>query len=706
MAKDKKKQSPEKLILERLRKAGKDKNVSYKDLQKAVRKKNYSKSEFREALNRLMDNGQVFMTGSSFNAAAEKDLKLAEVVKLQRTFGFVKPEDNSPDIFIPGKKLMGAMPGDIVLVRLKKSRGESPEGIVIRIEQENFCRFTGEITMTDEGLMVKPDSISNTPIRFTNPMQIELNEGDKVLAHITHRGESHHDHLCEIAANYGSSQKAAVCALSVLEMNGLTPLFPNEVIFEARQANDESRVSEGAEGRLDLRDKPIFTIDGADTKDIDDAVSVEKNEEGYLLGVHIADVSHYVKPKSALDNEAFRRGTSVYYANRVIPMLPKELSNGICSLNPGVDRLAFSCLCQLDKNGVIRSYRFVKTVIRSRVKGVYSEINELLEGYKSKASAEKYKDVLDQLPVMKKLADILAKNVKKRGAPQLETVEAKLIINAEDKCVGAEPKQRGESEELIENFMLVANECAARFATENSLPFVYRIHEVPSEEKTETLKELLTKLGIQFKFGERPTPADMAKILEQAKGSDIFPMINNIVLRSMSKARYSTEPVGHFGLALADYTHFTSPIRRYPDLAIHRIMSERLAGTSVPDCQSRFNKFVYAAADQATRTELTAIQTERDCEDCYKAEYMAEHIGEEFDGRIVSVVNQGIFVGLDNTCEGLVRNDSLPEGEYELDYLISLTDIRSGRKYSVGDPVRVKVVNANVSAGNIDFEFV
>ena len=198
----------------------------------------------------------------------------------------------------------------------------------------------------------------------------------------------------------------------------------------------------------------------------------------------------------------------------------------------------------------------------------------------------------------------------------------------------------------------------------------------------------------------------MAKILEQAKGSDIFPMINNIVLRSMSKARYSTEPVGHFGLALADYTHFTSPIRRYPDLAIHRIMSERLAGTSVPDCQSRFNKFVYAAADQATRTELTAIQTERDCEDCYKAEYMAEHIGEEFDGRIVSVVNQGIFVGLDNTCEGLVRNDSLPEGEYELDYLISLTDIRSGRKYSVGDPVRVKVVNANVSAGNIDFEFV
>ena len=705
MKKNKKtKHDPKKMILDKLSKS-EGKGLSQKELMKAVRKKDFSKSQFYAALDDLIISGRVTKERDKYKAS-QKALKTGEVVKLNRTFGFVRLDENGQDVFIPGRFLLGAMPGDIVEIKLKKSRGESPEGIVVRVKEEKFSRFTGEIVMTENGLMVSPDQVSNTPIRFENPMGIEVYEGDKVLAHITRRGESHRDHECELAANFGSSQKAAVCALSILEMNGLTPLFPNEVIYEARMANNEHSVKEGAEGRLDLRDKPIFTIDGADTKDIDDAVSVEKDGDGYLLGVHIADVSHYVKAKSVLDNEAFRRGTSVYYANRVIPMLPKELSNGICSLNPQVDRLAFSCLCRLDKNGVIRSFRFVKSVIRSRVKGVYSEINELLDGYTSKAMAEKYKEVYDQLPLMKELADILAANVKKRGAPQLETTESKLIINSEDICVGAQPKERGVSEELIENFMLIANECAARFAAENSLPFVYRVHEIPGEDKTTALKELLTKLGIPFKFGEKPTPADMQKILESAKGTELYPTVNNIVLRSMTKAKYSTEPVGHFGLALADYAHFTSPIRRYPDLAIHRIMSERLAGTSVPDCQSRFNKFVYAAADQATKTELTAIQTERDCEDCYKAEFMSQHIGEEFDGRIVSVVTHGIFVALENTCEGLVRNESLPDGEYDLDMLISLTDIRSGRSFRVGDAVRVKVTNANVNSGNIDLELV
>ncbi|MBQ7071032.1 MAG: RNB domain-containing ribonuclease, partial [Ruminococcus sp.] len=425
MKKNKKtKHDPKKMILDKLSKS-EGKGLSQKELMKAVRKKDISKSQFYAALDDLIISGRVTKERDKYKAS-QKALKTGEVVKLNRTFGFVRLDENGQDVFIPGRFLLGAMPGDIVEIKLKKSRGESPEGIVVRVKEEKFSRFTGEIVMTENGLMVSPDQVSNTPIRFENPMGIEVYEGDKVLAHITRRGESHRDHECELAANFGSSQKAAVCALSILEMNGLTPLFPNEVIYEARMANNEHSVKEGAEGRLDLRDKPIFTIDGADTKDIDDAVSVEKDGDGYLLGVHIADVSHYVKAKSVLDNEAFRRGTSVYYANRVIPMLPKELSNGICSLNPQVDRLAFSCLCRLDKNGVIRSFRFVKSVIRSRVKGVYSEINEMLDGYTSKAMAEKYKEVYDQLPLMKELADILAANVKKRGAPQLETTESKL----------------------------------------------------------------------------------------------------------------------------------------------------------------------------------------------------------------------------------------------------------------------------------------
>lgn len=311
-------------------------------------------------------------------------------------------------------------------------------------------------------LKIVPDMLSKYAMTFENPMRLELHEGDKVVAQVTKRGNRHSEHVCEIVSSYGSSMKASACAMSVLEVNGLTPVFPSEVIYEAREVSDYSRIKDEIPGRLDLRDKPIFTIDGADTKDIDDAISVELTKTGYLLGVHIADVSHYVQPKSQLDNEAFKRGTSVYYANRVIPMLPKELSNGICSLNPNEDRLAFSCLCELDKQGNITEYKFAKTVIRSRVKGVYSEINSLLAGSDDAELKEKYAEVSGQLPIIKELADILYKNKKNRGCPELETSESKLIINDEDICVGVERRTRGRSEEIIEDFMLVANECAAR----------------------------------------------------------------------------------------------------------------------------------------------------------------------------------------------------------------------------------------------------
>ena len=534
-------------------------------------------------------------------------------------------------------------------------------------------------------------------------MRLELHEGDKVVAQVTKRGNRHSEHVCEIVSSYGSSMKASACAMSVLEVNGLTPVFPGEVIYEAREVSDYSRIKEEIPNRLDLRDKPIFTIDGADTKDIDDAISVERTKTGYLLGVHIADVSHYVQPKSQLDNEAFKRGTSVYYANRVIPMLPKELSNGICSLNPQEERLAFSCLCELDKQGNITDYKFAKTVIRSRVKGVYSEINSLLAGSDDAELKEKYAEVSGQLPIIKELADILYKNKKNRGCPELETSESKLIINDEDICVGVERRTRGRSEEIIEDFMLVANECAARFGMDNNLPFVYRIHEEPSDEKLESLREALVKLNVQYKLGEKACPGDMSEILKAAKGTDIDLIMNNIVLRSMSKARYSTEPVGHFGLALEDYAHFTSPIRRYPDLTIHRIMSAFLSGSSAEECATKFNKFVYASADQSTKTELTAMQVERSCEDCYKAEYMNAHIGEEFQGTVVSAVEFGLFIALPDTCEGLLHTDNMPDGEYVCDDMVSLKNLTNGMEYRVGDPIRVKVINANVNSGKIDF---
>lgn len=691
-----------KIIYSKLKKAGK-KPLTFKELLRSCRGKGFEFEKFTKAVDKMKKNGEIMEDKFGIRLVDPKKFVKCEVVRLNKTYGFVKNLDTDEEIFVVGKYLKGAMPHDIVLVRTFKGEGACTEGEVMSIVEENFAKFTGELVSEFGVLKIVPDMLSKYAMTFENPMRLELHEGDKVVAQVTKRGTRHSEHVCEIVSSYGSSMKASACAMSVLEVNGLTPVFPGEVIYEAREVSDYSRIKEEIPNRLDLRDKPIFTIDGADTKDIDDAISVERTKTGYLLGVHIADVSHYVQPKSQLDNEAFKRGTSVYYANRVIPMLPKELSNGICSLNPQEDRLAFSCLCELDKQGNITEYKFAKTVIRSRVKGVYSEINSLLAGSDDAELKEKYAEVSGQLPIINELADILYKNKKNRGCPELETSESKLIINDEDICVGVERRTRGRSEEIIEDFMLVANECAARFGMDNNLPFVYRIHEEPSDEKLESLREALVKLNVQYKLGEKACPGDMSEILKAAKGTDIDLIMNNIVLRSMSKARYSTEPVGHFGLALEDYAHFTSPIRRYPDLTIHRIMSAFLSGSSAEECATKFNKFVYASADQSTKTELTAMQVERSCEDCYKAEYMNAHIGEEFQGTVVSAVEFGLFIALPDTCEGLLHTDNMPDGEYVCDDMVSLKNLTNGMEYRVGDPIKVKVINANVNSGKIDF---
>ena len=691
-----------KLIVSKLKRSGK-KPVRYKELLRDCKRKHFDMDKFNDTVASMKRTGEITETKYGFSLGEKRKERSCKVVRINRTFGFVQDIETGVDYFVAGKYLMGAMPGDIVKVRVFKGKGESLEGEVTAIEQENYSRFMGEIVSEFGQLKIVPDTMCKSSMSFENPQGLELHEGDKVIAEITHRGKRHSEHSCIITASYGSSMRASSCALCVVEVNGLTPVFPPQVIMEARNVSDYSRINAEIPLRLDLRDVPIFTIDGADTKDIDDAISVRKIKSGYELGVHIADVSHYVLPKSELDNEAFKRGTSVYYANRVIPMLPKELSNGICSLNPGEDRLAFSCIAQLDKQGHITSYKFAKTVIRSRVKGVYSEINEMLEGYNSKSNSVKYADVEDQLPVMLELADILRAGRLERGCPELETLEGKLIIDENDRCVDVVPGTRGRSEEMIEDFMLVANECAARFGFDNKLPFVYRIHEEPSEEKTEGLKQALVQLNIPYKIGQHTTPQDIAAILKQVKDTALAPVVNSIALRSMSKAKYSTEPVGHFGLVLDDYAHFTSPIRRYPDLAIHRIMSDFLRGEKAAEIARRYSKFSYAAADQATKTEITAMEVERSCEDCYKAEYMLDHVDEEFDGIITGVTDFGVFVGLENTCEGLLHIDQMQEGMYKSDGMISLKNYSTGKTYTVGDRIRVKVMGSNVNSGKIDF---
>lgn len=692
-----------KLIYTKLKKSGK-KPVKFKELLKYCRSKNFDFDKFVKVIEKMKAKGEIIESNRGFTLVDRKELTKATIARLNKTYGFATNDDTGEEIFIVGKYLRGAMPGDKVLVRTFKGEGNCIEGEVMQITEENFSRFTGQIVNEFGVLKIIPDTLSKYAIDFENPEGIELYEGDKVMAEITYRGEKHSQHRCEIVSSFGSSLKASACAMSVLEVNNLTPIFPPEVIYEAKQVSDYSKIKTEAPNRLDLRDKIIFTIDGADTKDIDDAISVEKNEKGFELGVHIADVSYYVTPKSALDNEAFHRGTSVYYANRVIPMLPKELSNGICSLNPQEDRLAFSALISLDNNGHIIDYKFAKTLIRSRVKGVYAEINRILRGEITDELQEKYAEVMATFPAMTELADVLYKNKENRGAPQLESVESKLIISNEDICVDVVPRTRGRSEEIIEDFMLVANECAARFGIENNLPFVYRIHEYPSDEKIQELKEGLVKLNIPYNTNGNLKPQDLKEILEKAKDSSKFMVVNNLVLRSMSKARYSPEPVGHFGLVLDDYAHFTSPIRRYPDLTIHRIMSAFLDGATAEECNTKFQKFVHASADQSTNTELVAMNVERECEDCYKAEYMRSHIGEEYDGIISSATDFGVFVLLDNTCEGLIRIEDLGDGEYYYDGSMSLKNMNTGKEYTVGDSIRIKVLDANVNSGKIDFQ--
>ncbi len=676
--------------------------VPYKTLYAKVKGKKPRPDEFKAAIREMKESGEIFERKDGFVICASYGIFTATVARVAKTFGFITRQEDGVEIFVPGKFLKGAMPNDVVLARLIPQRGESPEGEVIKIIQENFSRFTGTVICEFGHFYVQPDSLTKEPLPVAKS-DVTCHEGDKVLAEVYRRGERHSEHSVRVVMSFGSAENATSSARAVLMLNGVETEFPSEVIDEAKRAEKMGIPKGEAERRLDLRELPIFTIDGADTKDIDDAVYVKEIDDGFELSVHIADVSFYVKPKTALDNDAFQRGTSIYYADKVIPMLPKELSNGICSLNPQEDRLAFSCIMQLDSEGNLKKWKFSKTVIRSRVKGVYTEINRILKGDASDELREKYAEVWNVIPVMKKLADILTANKLMRGAPQLDTPECKLILDENDRCIDVKRRERGEAELIIEEFMLMANTCAAKTAKERQVPFVYRVHEDPSPQKIADLKEACDRLNLTMPQFSEVKPVHLAELLRSVEESELKPVINNMVLRSMAKAKYSDEPLGHFGLVLEDYAHFTSPIRRYPDLAIHRILTDvcynKMEGKLV---KKRYEGFAKAASEQSSACELTAMRVERECEDCYMAEYMQAHLGEEFDAIISGMTDYGFYAELDNTVEGLVKLETLGQG-YEFDGMFSIT--KDGKAvYKVGGRVRVKCVKASVSSGQVDFE--
>ncbi len=626
----------------------------------------------------------------------------ATLVSLSKNFGFARPDNGGDDIFIHGSALQGALVGDKIIVGDIRKDDRGPSGRVRRIVEHKPAQTTGTVSITDEGIEFIPDNAIRYNLRMRERDLNGAKNGDKVMASLEqdYRGDWAYASVKKV---FGSGRTARVCADAIVEQYGIPHVFPQEVLDEAERVGNEPISDEEYAKRLDLRGEPIFTIDSKDAKDLDDAISVKRTDFGYTLGVHIADVSHYVKEGSAIDEEAINRGTSVYFADRVIPMLPEVLSNGACSLNAGTDKLAFSALIELDKEGHITKYDFKKTIINSKVRGVYSEVNEILDGTVSEEILNKYAPVMESLMSAKELADILKANSAARGTMELDSGESKFILDENGICIDIMPRVSGEAEQLIEQMMVTANIAAAKFSLDHKLPFLYRVHGTPDPKRVEELVTLLQLVGVPCKEIVKPNPEtqDFAAILDRVRGLPCETLVSQRLLRTMEKARYSTEETGHFGLALSDYSHYTSPIRRYPDTSIHRVLSAFVEGMPAEEVRRRYAQFCETSATESSRNEIRALIAERDAEDCYMAEYMSQHIGEHFEGTVSGVTMRGVFVRLENSVEGFVSLDAFEGEDFVYDGLI--TQRSPKRELTIGTPLPIIVASAYVATGKVDF---
>ena len=626
----------------------------------------------------------------------------ATLVSLSKNFGFARPDGGGDDIFIHGSALQGALVGDKIIVGDIRKDDRGPSGRVRRIVEHKPAQTTGTVSITDEGIEFIPDNAIRYNLRMRERDLNGAKNGDKVMASLEqdYRGDWAYASVKKV---FGSGRTARVCADAIVEQYGIPHVFPQEVLDEAERVGNEPISDEEYAKRLDLRGEPIFTIDSKDAKDLDDAISVKRTDFGYTLGVHIADVSHYVKEGSAIDEEAINRGTSVYFADRVIPMLPEVLSNGACSLNAGTDKLAFSALIELDKEGHITKYDFKKTIINSKVRGVYSEVNEILDGTASEEILNKYAPVMESLMLAKELADILKANSAARGTMELDSGESKFILDENGICIDIMPRVSGEAEQLIEQMMVTANIAAAKFSLDHKLPFLYRVHGTPDPKRVEELVTLLQLVGVPCKEIVKPNPEtqDFAAILDRVRGLPCETLVSQRLLRTMEKARYSTEETGHFGLALSDYSHYTSPIRRYPDTSIHRVLSAFVEGMPAEEVRRRYAQFCETSATESSRNEIRALIAERDAEDCYMAEYMSQHIGEHFEGAVSGVTMRGVFVRLENSVEGFVSLDAFEDEDFVYDGLI--TQRSPKRELTIGTPLPIIVASAYVATGKVDF---
>lgn len=638
----------------------------------------------------------------------KRNIIRGELTKHRKGFGFVISEDIDEDIFISASSMNGAMDGDEVEVDLIPDYlwRESPEGIITRVLKRNTLEVAGTFERSKKFGFVIPESRKFKEDIFVRKKDFSgARRGDKVVVSITRYPDKYNSaegRITEIISRFGQPGGDIKAIARSYDMR---ETFPSRVSAEAKAMKKRGIRKEDLEGRRDLRGKKIFTIDGADSKDFDDAVSIERLKNGnYMLGVHIADVAHYVKEGGPLDKEALKRGTSVYLLDQVIPMLPKALSNDICSLNPREDRLTLSVDMEVTPQGVVVNHDIYESVINSCERLVYDNISDLLEKGDEKM-AKRYENIKEELFMMKELAAVLSQKRRERGSLDFDLDESYISLDERGVPVSVEIAQRRTANKLIEEFMLLANETVAEHFYWMEIPFVYRVHEKPENEKIDSLKVFLQSFGIILKgSSDGIHPKAISSILEQVKGKSNENVVSSVTLRSMQKAFYSTACQGHFGLALKYYCHFTSPIRRYPDLIIHRIIKWSLKGGAVSKGAKYFAKAAENAAELSSAAERKAIEAEREVEKLKKAEYMTYHIGEEFDGIISGVTNFGLYVQLENTIEGLVKIESLYDDYYDYNQdKYALMGRRKNKVYKLGDKVRIFVKDVNMDRSEIDF---
>ena len=651
------------------------------------------KDEIARLLKRAEEEGVLVRDERGRYVTAEKlGLIRGTVQGNERGFGFLIRDDGGQDLFLPHRSLHGALHGDTVLAKLiGGDRGD--EGSVYSILSRGMRTATGTYSQERKGGFVEPDER-----RFADRIRIvgglRAASGEKVLVRLTAYPDGH-DPQGEIVEVLGKSGELAAEVEAIIRSRGLHEEFTQKVLADAQKAASQP-VELGT--RRDFRADTVITIDGDDSRDFDDAVNVTLNEGGYRLCVHIADVSHYVKRGGAADKEALERGTSVYFPERVLPMLPESLSNGACSLNEGEERYTMSCVMQVNDRGDVTDSEIVRGVIRSCARMTYTKVTAMLGG--DAALCREYAAILPMCEDMRALAEILMKKRARRGSIDLDVPEPKITV--ENGEISVRAAERGIAHHIIEDFMILANETVATFAAGYELPFVYRIHEKPTEERASAFMAYLRELGIAAKFRpEDVRPGEYGKVLDSLEGSPLRGVVNTVMLRSMSKARYSPENKGHFGLASSCYCHFTSPIRRYPDLIVHRILGAVLDGEAA-GAEESFGKFVSSASVSCSECERRADEAERDVDDLYKVWYMRRHLGEDFEGTVTGVTAFGVFVGLPNTVEGLIRMENLPEDEYEY---IEERYLLKGKThaYTIGDAFRIRVASCDVGTRRIEF---